>query len=107
MHRLKNYSPDLPSRDALNNLAGVTLVEFGRNDCQYCQLFEPLLAEALSAYPSLVHLRLEDGKGKLLGRRLGISLWPTLILLRDGQEIARQVRPDAQALQRLLAELEH
>jgi thioredoxin 1 len=32
-----------------------------------------------------------------------VKLWPTLVLLRDGQEVARVVRPqDAQAMAQLL-----
>lgn len=33
------------------------------------------------------------GKGRPLGRSFAVKLWPTVILLRDGQEIARAVRP--------------
>ena len=93
MPSLNAYSPDFPSREQLNSLPGLTLVEFGRNDCQHCQALAPLLFQLLGQYPQLRHLRLEDGKGRLLGRRLGVSLWPTLIFLRDGQEVAREVRP--------------
>jgi len=28
-----------------------------------------------------------------LGRAFRVKLWPTLVLLRDGQELARVVRP--------------
>jgi thioredoxin 1 len=50
------------------------------------------------------HLKVEDGRGRPLGRAFGVRLWPTLVLLRDGEELARVVRPaGADALQRLLA----
>ncbi|MGL4693346.1 MAG: thioredoxin family protein, partial [Stenotrophomonas maltophilia] len=39
------------------------------------------------------HVKVEDGKGRPLGRSFAVKLWPTVILLRDGQEIARAVRP--------------
>ena len=39
------------------------------------------------------HLRVEDGPGRRLGRTYRVKLWPTLVLLRDGCEIARVVRP--------------
>jgi thioredoxin 1 len=42
---------------------------------------------------ALDHLWVEDGKGRPLGRSFAVKLWPTLILLRDGQEVARVVRP--------------
>ena len=41
----------------------------------------------------LPHWKVEDGKGKPLGRSFQVKLWPTVILLRDGTEVARVVRP--------------
>jgi thioredoxin 1 len=35
----------------------------------------------------------EDGPGRALGRSFGVKLWPTLVFLRDGTEVARLVRP--------------
>ncbi|SET28005.1 thioredoxin 1 [Nitrosospira multiformis] len=40
------------------------------------------------------HIRIEDGKGRRLGRSFGVKLWPTLIFLKDGKEMARLVRPE-------------
>ena len=40
-----------------------------------------------------VHLKVEDGKGRPLGRSFGVTLWPTVIVLEDGHERARVVRP--------------
>jgi thioredoxin 1 len=40
-----------------------------------------------------MHLRVEDGRGRPLGRAFGVKLWPTLIFLHNGQELARVVRP--------------
>ena len=39
------------------------------------------------------HLKIEDGRGKPLGRSFRVKLWPTLVFLRDGEEVARLVRP--------------
>jgi thioredoxin 1 len=41
-----------------------------------------------------------------LGRQFGVKLWPTLVFLRDGQEVCRLVRPTqttdvSQALERI------
>jgi thioredoxin 1 len=41
----------------------------------------------------LPHIKVHDGKGQPLGRAFGVKRWPTLILLRDGGEVARAVRP--------------
>jgi thioredoxin 1 len=42
-------------------------------------------------------LKIEDGKGRPLGRLYGVKLWPTLVFLRDGKEMARVVRPTSAA----------
>jgi thioredoxin 1 len=39
------------------------------------------------------HIWIEDGKGKRLGRSFGVKLWPTIIVMHDGSEVARVVRP--------------
>jgi thioredoxin 1 len=49
----------------------------------------------LATWPDLPHRKVEDGPGRRLGRSYRVKLWPTLILLRDGQEIGRLVRPTA------------
>jgi thioredoxin 1 len=52
-----------------------------------------LIATALEAMPDVRHLKVEDGKGRPLGRSFRVTLWPTLIFLKDGKEVARLVRP--------------
>jgi thioredoxin 1 len=42
-------------------------------------------------------MKVEDGQGRPLGRSFRVKLWPTLIFLRDGKEIARLVRPASAA----------
>jgi thioredoxin 1 len=39
------------------------------------------------------HIKIADGSGRPLGRSFRVRLWPTLIFMRDGKEIARLVRP--------------
>ena len=41
----------------------------------------------------LRHLKIEDGRGRPLGRSFRVKLWPTLVMLQDGQEVGRVVRP--------------
>ena len=46
----------------------------------------------------------EDGAGRRLGRYFSVKLWPTLILLKNGEELGRVIRPtDVKAVQELLA----
>jgi thioredoxin 1 len=40
------------------------------------------------------HIKIPDASGQRLGRSFGVKLWPTLVFLKDGAEVARLVRPD-------------
>ena len=52
-----------------------------------------LIAQALQDRADVQHVKVEDGSGQRLGRSFGVKLWPTLVFLRDGKEVARTVRP--------------
>ena len=82
-----------PTREAVDSLDGLTLLEFGASWCPHCQAAQPHIAAVVKAHPGLRHLRIEDGSGRPLGRSFRVKLWPTLILLNDGVEQARVVRP--------------
>jgi thioredoxin 1 len=85
-------------------MPGVTVLEFGATWCGICQAARPLIDRALGERPGLHHVWIEDGPGKRLGRSFGVKLWPTLIVLRDGRELARVVRPrDVDAIRAVLA----
>ncbi len=91
------YSSAEPSRADIDASSGSLLLEFGSNTCGICRAARPLINEAMADHPALRHVLVEDGRGKPLGRSFRIKLWPTLILLRDGKEMARLVRPDSAA----------
>lgn len=96
-----------PTRAAVDALAGPTLLEFGSPTCGHCRRAQPLIAEALAAHPRVRHLKVADASGRRLGRSFGVKLWPTLVLLAGGQEVARLVRPaDAGAIRRALATID-
>lgn len=84
---------EAPTRAEVDALPGLTLLEFGTDWCGHCRAAQPALAEVLSHQAQWQHLKVEDGPGRALGRSYRIKLWPTLLLLRDGQEVARLVRP--------------
>lgn len=92
------YTADEPARAEVDAMAGATVLEFGANWCGICQAAQPVIGEALAAPPGgapVRHLKIEDGRGRPLGRSFGIKLWPTLVVLQDGREVARVVRPTA------------
>lgn len=87
------YAETEPTRAELDALKGPAVLEFGAPWCGYCQAAQPRIAAALSRHPDVQHLKIEDGKGRRLGRSYQVKLWPTLIFLKDGKEIERLVRP--------------
>ena len=86
-----------PSRDVVDAMPGTTVLEFGAGWCGWCQGAQPAIERALAAQPDVRHIKVSDGKGKPLGRSYRVKLWPTLIVLRDGAEVARVVRPESAA----------
>ena len=88
-----DYASVEPSRADVDALPGATIVEFGAPWCPHCQNAQPLLVSAFETHPGLRHIKIEDGPRRRLGRSFRIKLWPTLVFLKDGQEIARLVRP--------------
>lgn len=88
-----DYENPGPTREEIDSTAGPLVVEFGTDWCGYCQGARPHVAAALAEHPALPHRKIEDGKGRPLGRSFRVKLWPTLVVLKDGQEVARVVRP--------------
>ncbi len=98
------YAVAQPERSAIDAMDGIVALEFGAGWCGHCQAAAPLIASALSASPDVRHIKVEDGSGRKLGRSFRVKLWPTLVVLRNGQELARVVRPaDAEEVRQALA----
>ncbi len=99
----REYATTEPTREAIDAVEGLILVEFGAPWCPHCIAAQAPLAQVLAAHENMAHesvaqrtiahYKIEDGPGRPLGRSFRIKLWPTLVLLRDGVEIARVVRP--------------
>jgi thioredoxin 1 len=96
-----------PARAEIDSLAGPALIEFGTSWCGYCRAAQSPIAAALAGHRGVRHIKVEDGSGLPLGRSFGVKLWPTLVFLRDGKEIARLVRPrDSQTIAEALARID-
>lgn len=90
------YATDHPTRDEVEAIREPTVVEFGQPGCGYCQAAAPLIKTAFADFTGVGHLKLEDAKGRLLGRAFKVKQWPTLIFLQEGEEVARLVRPQSE-----------
>ncbi|MFD1712746.1 thioredoxin family protein [Ottowia sp. GY511] len=101
------FIPESLTRADVDAQRGALVLEFGTNWCGWCRGAQPDIEAAFAqAGADVPHVKVEDGPGRRLGRSYGIKLWPTLVFLKDGQEVARLVRPDgsgaiAQALKQL------
>lgn len=65
-----------PSQLEIEEMPGTLLLEFGAHWCGHCQAAQALIASALEQHPNIRHIRIEDGKGRKLGRMYRVKLWP-------------------------------
>lgn len=101
------YAAIEPARAEIDMLEGSAVLEFGSPSCGYCRAVQAPLASALANHPTLCHIKIADGSGKLLGRSFKVKLWPTLVFLNNGREVARLVRPDdATEIRRSIAQID-
>jgi thioredoxin 1 len=83
-----------PTRADVDAFTEPTVLEFGTSWCGYCRAAQPDITAALRKHPEVRHIKIEDGKGRPLGRSFRVKLWPTLVYLEGGVEKGRVVRPD-------------
>lgn len=97
-----DYQEQAPSIEEIHQMSGIAILEFGASWCPHCIAAQAPLRAVLESH-QLPYIKVADGKGKPLGRAFKVKLWPTIILLSEGQEIARIVRPiDESEVQALL-----
>ena len=87
------YEAQEPPRSQVDAWPGATVLEFGAPWCGYCIGAQSAIRAVLGSHDDVRHLKVEDGSGRPLGRSFRVKLWPTLVFLRDGEELARLVRP--------------
>lgn len=93
------------TRQELAEMSGPVVVEFGASWCGICRGFAPDMKRLLADHPDVLHLKVEDGRGKPLGRFFRVKLWPTFVLMRDGEVVRQLVRPGADEMRTALDEL--
>jgi thioredoxin 1 len=98
-------SDETHTRESLARLPGPVVVEFGAAWCPICRAFAPQFAALLQEHPEVRHIKVEDGKGKPLGRSFRVTLWPTFVFQRDGIVREQLVRPSREAARAALENL--
>jgi thioredoxin 1 len=101
----REYARTEPRREEIDTIDGPVLLEFGVDWCPHCQAVQRPLADLLEAFPQVRHIKVEDGKGRPLGRSFRVKLWPNLVFLRGGQVVAQLARPEPEEIRTALQEL--
>lgn len=95
MSYTRSYGAEQPVRADVDDWHGAAVLEFGTGWCGYCSGAQAIIEAELAPRDDIRHVKVEDGPGRPLGRSYRVKLWPTLIVLRDGVEVARVVRPES------------
>jgi thioredoxin 1 len=96
-----------PTRDEVDRMTGPVVLEFGADWCSHCQMIQRDLNSALAQHTEIRHIKVQDGKGKPLGRSFRVKLWPTLVLMRNSQLVNQLVRPSADEIVRSFEAFSH
>jgi thioredoxin 1 len=94
-----------PSRDDVDRMSGLVLLEFGTDWCGFCRAAAPHVASLLREHPAVRHVKVEDGPGRPLGRSFRVRLWPNMVFLKDGQVVRQLARPSARELREAFEDL--
>jgi thioredoxin len=87
-----------PTREEVDRMPGLVLLEFGTDWCGFCCAARPHVAALLRENAEVRHVKVEDGPGRKLGRSFGVRLWPNFVLLKDGVVVRQLARPGAAEL---------
>jgi thioredoxin 1 len=107
MAMTRTFAAVEPPRKEIDALQEPTVIEFGTDWCGFCRAAQPLLETAFADHSAVKHIKIEDGPGRPLGRSFRVKLWPTLVFMKNGAEVARVVRPaDANEIRQALEQID-
>ncbi|MGH7227439.1 MAG: thioredoxin family protein [Gemmataceae bacterium] len=101
----RDYLTTEPARQEIDAIPGPALLEFGTTWCEFCRAIQGPLESLLTEFPQVSHVKIEDGKGRLLGRSFHVKLWPNFVFLRDGRVVGQVARPTIDEVRRGLDEI--
>jgi len=87
-----------PTREEIDTMPGLVMLEFGTDWCGFCRAAQPQVAALLGENAQVRHVKVEDGPGRPLGRSFRVRLWPNFVLLKEGAVVRQLARPSAQEL---------
>jgi thioredoxin-like negative regulator of GroEL len=79
--------------------SGLALVDVWADSCHPCVALAPHMASIASTNPDLTVVKLDASKARRLCMSLQVRGLPTILLFRDGQEVARISEPNLTAEQ--------
>ncbi|MBV9162125.1 MAG: thioredoxin family protein [Pseudonocardiales bacterium] len=79
--------------------SGLVLVDVWAESCRPCVVLAPHMASIASTNPDLTVVKLDASKARRLCMSLQVRGLPTILLLHDGQEVARISEPNLTAEQ--------
>ena len=89
------YEDPGPTRDEVDGWTGPAVLEFGHRLVRLLSRGAAGDRGRAGGLPRRCGTRRSPtARGKPLGRSFQVKLWPTLIFLKDGKEVARAVRPE-------------
>lgn len=68
---------------------GAALLDFYSDSCLPCKRMSPLLAQLEEQYPAVQFGKINVAHEKALAEQYGVKTVPTLVYIRDGQEVTR------------------
>lgn len=70
---------------------GITVVKFGATWCGPCKMMAPTLDKLVNEFPGVNFLSVDVDANSAIAKKYGVRSVPTLLFMKDGQEVQRVV----------------